>query len=311
MIRIFQYTQEFHDIWDDFIDRSKSPMFMFHRNFMEYHADRFTDFSLLFYDDDKLVALLPASVQDGVLCSHGGLTYGGFFTAPETKQHHINDCVDALITYLHDRKIHEFIYKSVPYIYHLIPAEEYLWPLLQHGANLWRSDVASVIDLENPQKMSKGRKAQIARARRENVSVAESEDFENFIRLENQVLWQHHQTKAVHTAAELVLLKSRFPENIRLWTAMHGGQMIAGALVFIYSNCVHTQYLAANETARQIGGLDLLIKHLIDYFQGKKKWFDFGISTEQNGTVFNTGLCAQKESFGARSVAYNFYRLEL
>ena len=35
------------------------------------------------------------------------------------------------------------------------------------------------------------------------------------------------------------------------------------------------------------------------------------ISTEQAGAVFNDGLCAQKEGFGARSVAYNFYQWEI
>ena len=83
--------------------------------------------------------------------------------------------------------------------------------------------------------------------------------------------------------------------------------MIAGTLSFVYANVVHTQYMAANETAREIGGLDLLIKTLLDKYAGSKKWFDFGISTEQGGEVFNDGLCAQKEGFGARTIAYNFY----
>lgn len=48
MIRIEQYTPVRQAAWDDLIDHSKSPMFMFKRGFMEYHADRFQDFSLLF-----------------------------------------------------------------------------------------------------------------------------------------------------------------------------------------------------------------------------------------------------------------------
>ena len=49
-----------------------------------------------------------------------------------------------------------------------------------------------------------------------------------------------------------------FPENIKLFVAKYKEQMIAGTLLFVYPNVVHTQYMAANEVAREIGGLDLL-----------------------------------------------------
>ncbi|WP_428065793.1 hypothetical protein [Candidatus Avelusimicrobium facis] len=49
----------------------------------------------------------------------------------------------------------------------------------------------------------------------------------------------------------------------------------------------------------------------MEHYAADKRWFDFGISTEQAGAVFNDGLCAQKEGFGARSVAYNFYQWEI
>ena len=312
MIRIEQYTPVRQAAWDDLIDHSKSPMFMFKRGFMEYHADRFQDFSLLFFNEkDELLAVLPASRHGDEVRSHGGLTYGGFFTRPEAKQHHINECVSALAAYLKEKGIARLLYKSVPYIYFQLPAEEYLWPLLQQGAQLSRTDIASVIDLQNPLKIVKGRKAQANRAKREGVTIAPSEDYETFIRLENEVLQSRHHTTAVHSAEELKLLKTRFPQNIALWTAQYQGEVIAGALVFIYPNAVHTQYLAANEKAREIGGLDYLIKTLMEHYAADKRWFDFGISTEQAGAVFNDGLCAQKEGFGARSVAYNFYQWEI
>ena len=224
MIRIEQYTPVRQAAWDDLIDHSKSPMFMFKRGFMEYHADRFQDFSLLFFNEkDELLAVLPASRHGDGVCSHGGLTYGGFFTRPETKQHHINECVSALAAYLKKKGIARLLYKSVPYIYFQLPAEEYLWPLLQQGAQLSRTDIASVIDLQNPLKIVKGRKAQANRAKREGVTIAPSEDYETFIRLENEVLQSRHHTTAVHSAEELKLLKTRFPQNIALWTAQYQG----------------------------------------------------------------------------------------
>ena len=37
----------------------------------------------------------------------------------------------------------------------------------------------------------------------------------------------------------------------------------------------------------------------------------FGISTEDNGRILNDGLIFEKEGFGARSVCYDTYELDL
>ena len=78
----------------------------------------------------------------------------------------------------------------------------------------------------------------------------------------------------------------------------------------MYEHAVHTRYLAANEYARENGGLDLVISELIELFKGKK-YFDFGISTENMGRFLNQGLIAQKEGFGGRTVAYQTWEIEL
>lgn len=61
MITIKRYSIEQKDLWDAFVDASKNGTFMLKRGYVDYHADRFTDHSLLFYRDEELVALLPAS----------------------------------------------------------------------------------------------------------------------------------------------------------------------------------------------------------------------------------------------------------
>ncbi|MFR1368142.1 MAG: hypothetical protein ACLSBF_07295 [Alphaproteobacteria bacterium] len=68
--------------------------------------------------------------------------------------------------------------------------------------------------------------------------------------------------------------------------------------------------MAANEYARENGGLDLVISELIDLFKDKK-YFDFGISTENMGRFLNQGLIAQKEGFGGRTVAYQTWEIGL
>ena len=311
MVKIQIYTQDKKGIWDVFIKKAKNGFFMFERDFMDYHSDRFKDNSLMFYNEDELLAVLPASLHKNELRSHGGLTYGGFIVSDKMKQHHMNDCFEALRTYMSKNKISKLIYKLIPHIYHKQPAEEDLYSLYKIGAKLLKTEPSTTVFLRNPLKMSKGRKAQVARAKREGIIIHESSDFEGFIALENSVLGEHHATQAVHTAKELALLKSRFSDKIQLWTAEYQGKMIAATLLFIYDNVVHTQYMAADETARKIGGLDLLIKTVMDKFSPDKAYFDFGISSENNGQFLNEGLIAQKESFGGRTTIYQTWEINL
>ena len=310
MIRIAKYKKEDKDIWNNFIHNSKNGIFMFQRNFMDYHSDRFVDNSLLFYDEkDNLVALLPANIKNNVLYSHQGLTYGGFITDNNIKQHKMLKCFESLKTYMQEKNISQLVYKTIPHIYHKLPSEEDLYALYVNNAYLLKIEPSTTIFLASPCKMTKGRKAQISRARREGVTVEESNDFKKFIELENEVLKENHNTKAVHTGEELELLNSRFPENIKLFVAKYNNEIVAGALLFIYNEVVHTQYLAANDKAREIGALDLIINELINKYKNSKKYFDFGISTEDNGRYLNEGLISQKEGFGGRTTAYKTFTL--
>ena len=310
-ITVKKYSSENKDIWNEFIKNSKNGIFMFDRNFMDYHSDRFIDFSLMFYEEEKLIAVMPASLHGEEIRSHGGLTYGGIICDSSMKQHRMLECFQVLKTFLKQQNIRRIIYKTIPHIYHKQPAEEDLYALFINNAKLFRRDISTTINLKTPIKMPKGRKAQISRAKREGIEIVQSDDFETFIELENKILLEHHNTKAVHSAQELKLLKSRFNNQIELWLAQLNGKIIAGTLIFIYENTVHTQYMAADETARELGGLDLLIKTLMDKFEGEKTYFDFGISTEDGGRYLNYGLISQKEGFGGRGIVYDFYELNL
>ena len=154
-ITIKQYMPEDEKNWNRFNAVAKNSLFMFDRNYMDYHKDRFADHSLLFYDDDKLAALLPMSEKDGVLTSHGGLTYGGFITGSTMKQHTMNDCFDALREYMSKEGFSELVYKAIPHIYHEQPAEEDRYALFLHDARQIKVEAATVVNLKKPLKMPK------------------------------------------------------------------------------------------------------------------------------------------------------------
>lgn len=305
---IKQYNADLKKEWNNFIQISKNGIFMLERDFMDYHSDRFTDNSLMFYKNNELVAVLPASIHDDELCSHGGLTFGGFISGKKMRQSLMLECFECLKTYMREHNIKRIIYKAIPHIYHNEPAEEDLYALFFNNAEVYKCEPSTTIQLDKPYKISRGRKGHISKAKKYGVVVTKSQNFENYIFIVNYVLQKYHKASAVHTGEELKLLKSRFPKNIELYVAKLDNKIIAGTLLFIYDNLVHTQYLAADDTAREIGALDLVISELLSIYKDKK-YFDFGISTENNGRYLNQGLIQQKEGFGGRIITYNTYML--
>ena len=312
MISVKRYSEQDKNQWNIFNKNSKNSLFMFDRNYMDYHKERFSDHSLLFFSDDDLIAILPMNQKEDSLISHGGLTYGGFVSGSKMKQHTMNDCFDELIKYARKKDIHSIRYKTIPHIYHKQPAEEDRYALFAHGAQLVTIDASTYVDLADPLKMPKGRKAQISKARREKVEIMILDDMDaytKFMRLENEVLEERHNTCAAHSADELKMLHDRFPDNIHLFAAKKDNNIIAGIIVFEYDQVVHTQYMAANDEARQIGALDLAINTVMDQYKNDKKWLDFGISTEHDRIYLNEGLISQKEGFGGRTGVYETWEI--
>jgi lipid II:glycine glycyltransferase (peptidoglycan interpeptide bridge formation enzyme) len=114
----------------------------------------------------------------------------------------------------------------------------------------------------------------------------------------------------VHTVEEIALLRSRFPQNIRLFVASHGGKPVGGAVMYLSDQVAHAQYIASNAAGRDLGALDLLFLTLLERLKGFR-YFDFGISTEENGTKLNKGLIEFKEGFGARAVIHDHYLVKV
>src|SRR5207248_4078462 len=285
-------------------------VFLFRRGYVDHHADRFADHSLLFWVEDRLAAVMPASERDGVLTSHGGLTFGGVVSDRRMKTATMLELFAAMREYLRERGLSRLVYKAVPHIYHQVPAEEDLYALFAHGARLVRRDVSSTIDLRERVELSKGRKWGAGRARANGLEVAASTDFAAFMAIEEENLRTKYGVRPTHTAAELALLAGRFPENVVLFAASRSGRLLGGVVVYVSARVAHAQYIAATDEGRELGCLDAVMDELLNrVYPGRVAYFDFGISTEKGGTYLNHGLIANKESYGARATVYDFYEL--
>lgn len=312
MVNSILYQKNQKNIWDNFVNNSRTPLFLFQRDFMEYHSDRFIDHSLMFYIDDNLAAILPANKQEDTLISHGGLTFGGLICSPKIRAAETIAIMQHLIAVAKEYGFKKILYKTIPYIFHQQPAQDDVYALFNVvKGSLARRDLSSIINLKQRMSLSKGRKWLIARAKKNNLVVSTSTDWMGFYNLLSEVLHKHG-TKPVHSVAELTLLQTLFPNHIELKVISQEGNLLAATLLFKLSTVTHTQYMAVSEAGKELGALDYLIDTCInDSAAEGVNYFSFGISTEQNGLFLNEGLLAQKESFGARAICLDFYEVNL
>ena len=311
-MRVERYDDSAKKTWDEFVRRSKNGTFLFLRDYMDYHRDRFQDHSLLIRNGDgSVAALLPASVRDNALSSHGGLTYGGFVSDEAMKLPKMIDVFEATLLFLQEESIRRLTYKCVPHIYHRAAAEEDSYALFRCDARLIRRGALAVVDSAYPFAMQDRRRRGARKAVKSGLTVRQTDDFETYWAILEERLREAHQTRPVHTLEEIRLLNSRFPENIKLYAAHQDGAMLAGVVIYESEMVAHAQYIAANERSRELGALDLVFEELLTKHYRAKRYFDFGTSDEQEGRVLNRGLIDQKEGYGARVMAHDHYELNL
>ena len=308
MISLRRYTESDKNTWDEFVKDAKNSTFLFMRGYMDYHSDRFTDHSLMFFDDNTLYALLPANIAGDTLYSHQGLTYGGLILGPKAATPTTLQLFDVMNEYLRSIGVKHVVYKPVPHVYHSLPSEEDLYALFwKCKASVTKRDIGTMLEFGNHPRWARLRRRGVKHATEAGVTVREDDNLEDFWHVLEDNLWECHGVKPVHTIDEMRLLKSRFPDNIRLYNAYLGEELAGGILLYINNNIVHAQYSSASPEGKRLGVLDAIYDKIINNDFKDYKYFDWGRSTEGDGHILNENLVMQKEGFGGRAVIYDTY----
>lgn len=313
MFDIIRYSPERKSEWDGFVAQSKNGTFLFFRDYMDYHSDRFADHSLMFYAGGRLYALLPANIKDGVLHSHQGLTYGGLVMREDAAAAAVVTLFSELNAYLKAEGVSRVAYKSIPWIYHLQPSGEDLYALFKVcRARISARDISSTIILGDRIKWHRDRRYGVNKARRSGVSVRRSDDLRAFWRVLDLNLGNKYGVRPVHTVEEMELLKSRFPDNIILYVAEKDGEVLGGTVLYVTGQVVHAQYISASPEGKRLRVIDAIYDVILNNdYAGFRHYFDFGKSTEDCGAILNENLIYQKEGFGGRGVCYDTYEWEV
>jgi len=309
--RVEKYTKENRLAWDTFISGAKNATFLFARDFMEYHSDRFTDYSLLVYKDDLLYAVLPANIVGDKLYSHKGLTYGSLVLSKSAKLLYTFEAFKALLAFLDAKAISTLELRNIPTFYNTMPSDELSYFLFKANATLIKRDALMVIDTSTKIKFQKNRREGINKAKRNGLTIAVDDNFEGFwneILIPN--LQQKHAVAPVHSLEEIQLLAAKFPDHIKQVNVYKDNVIVAGTTLFLTKTTIHPQYVSGNSDKNAFGSLDLAYDYIINHFDSSKRYFDFNISSEENGAALNSGLIFWKESCGARTYVADNYLID-
>lgn len=298
-VRVIPYTDERRPAWDEIVRNSPAATFLHLRGYMDYHRARFADRSVMVYNErGSLLAVMPACEGDQhTIVSHAGLTYGGLLTrrrglTPET----MLDVMRALLLYYHSEGYHRVEVRPAPYIYWREPSDDLTYAAFRLGAKMTRCHYSGTIDL------SHGFRPCLSK--HDKTPEIGEDSIASFWPILQQRLEERYNVLPAHTQTEMELLQSRFPSQIKVFTARIEGRIVAGTVIYNTGMTVHTQYMATTAEGRECEALPQLISYIAGLYSDTARYLDYGASTEDDGSILNEALAISKHKQGARAVCY-------
>lgn len=318
MLEIESYSSQLQETWDRFVCRSNNGTIFHTRKFLNYHpSDRFSDHSLIFRKNGKIIALFPAAIlaeEDGdLLASHPGASFGGFVVPEDINLRRSFDLVENLIEYARAQRF-AGIDLTLPPIFYSRKIENYLDFALFKNQFLYRKrEISSFVTLDfSPDEVLQAFKPEartaVRRAQKLDITVKKSTDFDAFYRILKRNLKMRHNVTPTHSLAELEQLHDIFPESVQLYGAFLGDQMIAGVVMFHCNRLVTLAfYISHNEEFQEYRPVNLLFYEIFrESIQQGFRYLDFGIFTVNMEP--NWGLARFKENFGSKGIFRDSFR---
>ncbi len=317
-IKVRPYDPSMRDEWDAFVDASNNGT-MFHKQaFLDYHAaGRFEFHHLMFYEGDKLIALLPGGLKDNgrEYWSPVGASYGSLVTKNLAFEKSLA-LVDRLLRHGREAGWRNLYMIPPPLIYSVDYQQHVEYAMLYRKFGFELHYISHAIDLKHGHDFLRhfdktARKTVRKVLREKKLTIRESDDYESFypILLENKA---RRNATPTHSLEDLLRLRELMPEHLRLLLVYLDDEVIAGSLLFLCNNkvvlCFYNMlryefehlkpiYLIMYETVRQASE------------QGYE-WVDIGVSQMPNDPDPMTpalSLINFKERFNAAGILRSTY----
>ncbi|MBN2415817.1 GNAT family N-acetyltransferase [bacterium] len=312
-MQIRDYSEKKHAAaWDEFVLQANNGTLFHLRKFLNYHPEgRFQDNSLLFRENNRLLAVFPAVLRrkagETVLVSHCGASYGGIVHREELSIASAFTIVELLLEYCAANRISRIELTAPPIIYQSRPSNYLDFALYKNGFGYKKREISSIIPLDFSQedilnKYKPESRTAVRRAEKLGLSMRESDDFSTFYPILERNLGMRHQVKPTHTLGELLSLKALFPNEIRQFGAYLGDTLIAGVTCFICNpRVVLAFYISHDQQYQRYRPVNYLFYRIMQWCITKQyRFLDFGIFTVDEEP--NWGLGKFKESLGARGI---------
>ncbi len=308
---IQKYDPSRQNQWDRLVSQSINGVFIFYRDYMDYHARRFTDFSLMFFYGENLFGVLPAHRQGNTLISHNGLTFGGIVKNRNSSPEKYRKFWKILLEFLQENKIKTLIIKSLPWFYYpwLTAYEDWLY---KPYTTQTQTKFHWLIDTRKPPSVLLNADRRKQFKKKPVPIIQQSNDWESFWSILEKNLNTKHQAKPVHTLDEMKSLAGNFPGQIRLITAKIEGETVAGAVLYDYEHVLHFQYLSALPDPTLRHAVDYLTAQIIRNNYDRYAYINLGSAQipGENGRE-NPGLIYWKFSHGAEPFPQYTYRIDV
>lgn len=304
-ITVRRYQREDYPLWNQWVKQANNATFLFHRDFMEYHSDRFEDFSLILCNEEEWIGVIPAHKTGTVLSSHFGLTYGGVVFKNTLEVQTKQLVFEELFSFLKENLFTHWKIKPIPNLYSKV--EDSLdWEIM--GFELLKQDVLLAIDYD-AYAISKSKLKHFRKRQTLNFEIKEGNLNEFWTKVLIPLLNEKYGVQPIHSLEEIEQLYSKFPQNIKQYNLFCDGEIQAGITIFESEFVVKSQYGAATESGKNMRALDFLFIHLIKEYEAKgMRFFDMGTVMDasfENG--INTGLLNQKKELGGKEQLFPTY----
>jgi hypothetical protein len=309
--------------WKAFLTRSNNGVLFHDLDFLAYHPpDRFQVHNLMFYESDRLIALLPAAVEveaDGrrFLKSPYGASVGGLVLPPRLSVGTALELVSRLKNFAAAQRLQGIEMRIGPNVYLQEPNDLLSFSLMVSGFQLthrWLSFVIPIgaagpipaAELLSSRMMRYVRANQKQGLSPREVEVDRLDDFYRIL-VEN---WARHRAWPTHDKSELARIFELVPGRVRLFLCAYHEAEIAGALVFVLNDrAAYTMYLCQSDQDRELHAPPVLMAYIIDRLaRDGLKCLDMGPSASDQH--LNSGTVFFKQSLGAQGFCRDTWRWE-
>lgn len=308
-LTIQKYNNEHLELWDNFVETGVLGTIYHTRKFINYHQEnKFQDESILIYNDNELCCIVPCCKKNNNYFSYTGATYGGpVFLKKYYNINNLGLIIDKIFGYYSNniefRLANNIYFKESSFMLQYVLSQKLkLKPELSFYINCSDDFLSNIHNKRN-----KTNVLNIIKDDNINCVIAtENNDYIEYYKILKNMLKINHNTTPTHSLEELLLVKDILKEHQALYLVKNSNNIILGGVyvIKVTKQCWYTFYISRNIEYNDSSAHIIYIMYsiAIDANKNNVQYLDYGICTENQGTLINDGLANFKEkSLGGTS----------